>query len=448
MIKRLTAVLVAVCLITAMLPVRASASGAVGWPHEWVASTFWELNEWMAHGAGSALNRWWESGPMAFWDGLTGGKEQAERDFVSNVVDTIGTPIITNDGFIVPLYATRLLSGFPSGTVNDTVFYPEFGMHGLADLNYNGAYMFRIHFYSYVGEGLNLSYYVMPVAGQYRYLCDWFYSVPSGVSVPDAFLYDGAYVDDWNAWKSAGSGAQIARNLQFGVNMAVPVRSDYIIYSRVVIQVKPTVFSLPDFTQNIGGDYTRIGNVDFTVAVQQDNDTVVIEDVFIVNETDNSVYNPVTDITSIITDWTYDFSNRSYDLTLDTGDKMTVTYGDEHITIIEGGTTYNVYYVIPDGDGGGEDGPGPTEPGCPTEPGGGGDYDDSFWRDLAERAKAALKALSSFFAAIPEFWGDMQAFMAGFFGVLPDEGAMILNFIAVGVGVAVAVGLFKLFVFR
>ena len=66
----------------------------------------------------------------------------------------------------------------------------------------------------------------------------------------------------------------------------------------------------------------------------------------IVNETDNSVYNPVTNTTSTVNNWQYDYSTRTYDLTLDSGDKMSVTYGDEYVTIQEGDTVYNVYYII------------------------------------------------------------------------------------------------------
>lgn len=66
----------------------------------------------------------------------------------------------------------------------------------------------------------------------------------------------------------------------------------------------------------------------------------------IVNETNSTVYNPVTDTTYNMTDWSYDYSDRSYTITTDAGDTVSVTYGDENITINEGGTTYNVYYVM------------------------------------------------------------------------------------------------------
>ena len=66
----------------------------------------------------------------------------------------------------------------------------------------------------------------------------------------------------------------------------------------------------------------------------------------IVNEGASTVYNPVTNETHNMTDWNYDYSDRSYHITTDNGDTMTVTYGDENITIQEGSQAYNVYYLV------------------------------------------------------------------------------------------------------
>ncbi len=90
---------------------------------------------------------------------------------------------------------------------------------------------------------------------------------------------------------------------------------------------------------SITGDYGIIG----------DNGQITkIEGNTIVNETDNTVYNPVTNTTSNVTDWQYDYSTRTYNLTLDNGTTSTVTYGDENVTIVESDTTYNVYYLVED----------------------------------------------------------------------------------------------------
>ena len=100
---------------------------------------------------------------------------------------------------------------------------------------------------------------------------------------------------------------------------------------------------------SITGDYGIIG----------DNGQITkVDTTTIVNETNNTFTNPSTGTTSTITDWTYDYSDRSYDLTLDTGETVTVTYGDENVTIQEGDTVYNVYYIVEGSSEGGGETPG------------------------------------------------------------------------------------------
>ncbi len=118
----------------------------------------------------------------------------------------------------------------------------------------------------------------------------------------------------------------------------------YTVYTPQYLLIPDT--SLTDDTYNINsrptsitGDYGIIG----------DNGQIIkVEGNTIVNETDNTVYNPVTNTTSNVTDWQYDYSTRTYNLTLDNGTTSTVTYGDENVTIVEGDTTYNVYYLVED----------------------------------------------------------------------------------------------------
>ena len=74
---------------------------------------------------------------------------------------------------------------------------------------------------------------------------------------------------------------------------------------------------------------------------------VYIYDLHIVNEDNGTVYNPITGDTTTYDEWNYDYSDRSYHFTdTSTGDTSTVTYGDENITINEGGNTYNIYYLM------------------------------------------------------------------------------------------------------
>ena len=101
-----------------------------------------------------------------------------------------------------------------------------------------------------------------------------------------------------------------------------------------------------------GGNYGIVGD-DGTINTVTNNNQIV-------NETTNNYYNPATGQTSTITDWSYNYENRTYDITLDTGDKVSVEYGDQNIVIKEGDTVYNIYYMI---DGSGDPSPSP-DPGA------------------------------------------------------------------------------------
>ena len=113
-----------------------------------------------------------------------------------------------------------------------------------------------------------------------------------------------------------------------------------------------------------GGNYGIVGD-NGQITKVEDNSTIV-------NETNNTYYNPATGLTFPMTNWSYDYSDRSYrvDYTTSntTGDTVTntstITYGDEYITIQEidnskGDTVtnnYTIYYLI--------DGSSSTTPPC------------------------------------------------------------------------------------
>ena len=108
------------------------------------------------------------------------------------------------------------------------------------------------------------------------------------------------------------------------------------------INTRPTSIS--------GGNYGIIGD-NGQITKVEDNSTII-------NETNNTFYNPATGATVPIVNWSYDYSDRSYKVTLESGDTATITYGDENITIqettiTEGDTitnNYTIYYLI-DGSG-------------------------------------------------------------------------------------------------
>ena len=121
--------------------------------------------------------------------------------------------------------------------------------------------------------------------------------------------------------------------------------------SSIVGSVDATYNTTTRPTSITGGNYGIVGD-NGQITKIEDNSTIV-------NETNNTYYNPATGTTVPITDWSYDYSDRSYTLTLEGGKTSSVTYGDESIsitetTINESGDTvtnnYTIYYLI-DGSG-------------------------------------------------------------------------------------------------
>lgn len=117
-----------------------------------------------------------------------------------------------------------------------------------------------------------------------------------------------------------------------------------------------------------GGNYGIVGDDGEITTITNNNQ--------IINETNNTYYNPATGETKPILDWSYNYTDRSYKVTLESGDTYTITYGDENIVIKEGDVTYNIYYMV-DGTGSGDPDPSPSVSVCPhvwtetsrTEPG-------------------------------------------------------------------------------
>ena len=66
----------------------------------------------------------------------------------------------------------------------------------------------------------------------------------------------------------------------------------------------------------------------------------------IINESGNTFTNPVTQNGYDLSGWTYDYSTRTYNATTTDNETVSVTYGNQYVTINEGNNTYNVYYVV------------------------------------------------------------------------------------------------------
>ena len=107
----------------------------------------------------------------------------------------------------------------------------------------------------------------------------------------------------------------------------------------------------PLATFDFPGESSRVGSITGDYGIIGDNGSIIkVDGNMIVDESSSTVYNPVTNTTLNYTDYAYDYSDRSYNLTLEDGSTMKVTYGDENVTINEGDTVYNIYYIVPEAD--------------------------------------------------------------------------------------------------
>ena len=66
----------------------------------------------------------------------------------------------------------------------------------------------------------------------------------------------------------------------------------------------------------------------------------------IVNEASDIFYNPITNTSYDISGWTFDYSTRTYNITLVNDNSVTVEYADNSVNIVEGDTIYNIYYLV------------------------------------------------------------------------------------------------------
>lgn len=183
------------------------------------------------------------------------------------------------------------------------------------------------------------------IASQLRVLSDgvsYDYSLDFSVS---SWVHRESYsVDDFTLKQSVG----LSKVTYLSCLIYTPV---YEVIPDSFVDFSPgDIYNINSRAASISGDYGIIG----------DNGQITkIEGNTIVNETNNTIFNPATGETHTLSDWSYNYVDRSYTATTQSGDTITVTYGDENITIVEGNNTYTVYYIIQGSDTGGTPDPGP-----------------------------------------------------------------------------------------
>ena len=270
--------------------------------------------------------------------------KNAYDDYVKELPGTA----VNKNGYFIPLVIQSVDTSFFSGDK-----YMLVSGEGTNKISYtaSGAPGVSSKFY--------LAPYSAPVAGDYSFCLDPGSTPKLRVTAPMSsrgnFTLSGKYYILPDMTVYAATSGNYLEYVSKNVGISICSDGDYFYIESgsersaslaFYLYCKPAV--LPDFVtdttsrpSNITGNYGIIG----------DNGTISnVTNNTIVNETNNTFTNPSTGETYEITNWSYDYSDRSYNLTLSTGDTVTVTYGDENITINQGDTIYNVYYIIQGSD--------------------------------------------------------------------------------------------------
>lgn len=171
-------------------------------------------------------------------------------------------------------------------------------------------------------------------------------------------------------WSALSSPVYLSAGSPFSAFLYVPSFSSNSSARFAFVQGIPPIYKITPVASLSGDTYstttrpTSITGSNYGIVGDNGQITKVEDNSTIINETNNTYYNPATGTTVPIVNWSYDYSDRSYKVTLESGDTATITYGDENITISQITTTegdtitnnYTIYYLV--------DGSGSTTPPC------------------------------------------------------------------------------------
>lgn len=296
------------------------ASATIGDATDYTVNTLWDYLVKVASGTGFSVSEWWRQ--------LISSGDSAAKydDYVNDVKTQTGTATVIDGGIRVYIKATKILEN--GCTISSRSLFNPIGAV------FNTAYSMKGPFVYF--ESFSLPF-------------DCSYSVHSSYLTDNCdFLYDKFPP----SFSGTGLKNKVVSFDNLSVGSLVPGLSSFSL--NVWVDCKPYVGVFGDYYNIDLSNSTRptviIGDVGYYDA---SNNLQVINNTTIVNETNNTYYNPITNTTTNVTNWVYDYSTRTYTLTLEGGVTVTVGYGNDNIIINEGGTTYNVYYVVPEGGGSG-----------------------------------------------------------------------------------------------
>ncbi|WP_085833739.1 hypothetical protein [Clostridium merdae] len=267
------------------------------------------------------------------------------------------------------------------------------------------------------------------------------------------------------------NGMHITDSLYFDANQV------YCFYTAFHINKTSQSFQGACFVDIVADDYalagaedygTRPSGYDGTLATPGDNPNY-IDNSNVINGDVTTLHDYSTNTTYNITNWTYDYGDRTYNLTLEDGSTAVVVYGDDGITVNKGAITTEYKYWSPDGNSSG----GNSSSSTPGEDNGGGSWSvigemlGKVFKGIADFLGAILgaifgaltallsvivdgigglvKSLLSIFEQLPPLFAGFTAFLAAIFPYLPKE---FTSLIILGMAAVIAAGLIRVLIKR
>ena len=288
----------------------------------------------------SAADAQWARTGIYAWNASTGGGFSSREEYDSYVQD-LNEQFGTTTFGLNALYVGDWHLGSGTSAAFALTSGPTFHVTGTVPTS--GA--------AYVGLSV-IGSFIAPVSGEYRlkyFSTGTTWKPIAYIMQGDAIIKQGGestFKDSF--WLNLEAGTQYTIKLSDTVYAGNSV--DY--SGCVAIEMPTGMNSGVDVSKNsrptsFNGPVGYYNEDNGNLEVVGDNNTTFVD------ESNNTYHSPVTDESINMTDWYYDYSDRSYHITTEEGDTVTVTYGDENITINEGGNTYNYYYLVesdPDGD--------------------------------------------------------------------------------------------------
>lgn len=318
--KLVNRILALFCCVVTLFSLVVPASASVSDWVDYYAGTFWEYINSLGTQSSWTIAGWWQS--------VVGSDDPdtAYSSYVTGLDSTLGTYTVTNNGlrlYFSALSAYKLVLN-------------------VAGVNFDASRT--------VGTSANAGYVTF---NNVYAPFDCTFQVGYQLSVLNCNM-DQTYASLWSG--TVAKSYALHPGLDGSVSLyfySITPNTLQQVSGFVYVDVVPVTGTVSDNTTADVSSDTRAGSLAGDLYyLGDDGQQIVAKNVTIVDESADTYYNPTTGDITDITNWNYDYSDRSYNVTTTSGDTYTITYGDEYMTVNEGDTVYTYYYAIPSDDSG------------------------------------------------------------------------------------------------